>query len=73
MGQRPCLVLVSGADETIPDTVDVPAHAARLEKAVGSSAHAVVVPGAPHALEGHEEEGIRHVLEFLTRCDGKEC
>jgi pimeloyl-ACP methyl ester carboxylesterase len=62
----PCLVMVSGSEEYVPPDVDVASLGQRLAAAIGSSAKLVVVDGAPHSLEGHEEEAVAAIIDFLA-------
>ncbi|EFJ40349.1 hypothetical protein VOLCADRAFT_99891 [Volvox carteri f. nagariensis] len=55
LGCRPCLLLVSGADECVPHQDRIVTRAESLQTAIGSSACLHVVPGAPHNLAGFEE------------------
>ncbi|KAJ9521308.1 hypothetical protein QJQ45_001166 [Haematococcus lacustris] len=53
LGTLPCLVMLSGEDEAVPDTAKIPGHASRLAAAIGGDkARAEVVSGAPHNLAG---------------------
>ncbi|KAL6756293.1 hypothetical protein V8C86DRAFT_3026789 [Haematococcus lacustris] len=66
LGMLPCLVMLSGEDEAVPDTAKIPGHASRLAAAIGGDkARAEVVSGAPHNLAGYEEVCVRLVTEFL--------
>ncbi|MEW5297317.1 MAG: hypothetical protein WDW36_000534 [Sanguina aurantia] len=62
----PCLVLVSGADETMAASVDKRAVAERLATAVGANASFVVTPDAPHNLEGLESQAVKVMVEFVV-------
>ena len=67
MDGTPTLVMLSGADEYVPQHVlegAVPL-AQRLAEALGPTATAVVVPGARHALEGAQEAGLKGMTDFI--------
>ena len=65
VGAAPCLILQSGADEYVPSSVDVAALAGRLAAAVGPSASVIVVTGAKHSLQGHEQLAAQHIASFV--------
>ncbi|KAG2492435.1 hypothetical protein HYH03_009378 [Edaphochlamys debaryana] len=71
VGCRPCLLLVSGADECVPGGPErVAERAEALQRAIGGSASVVVVPEAPHNLAGHEVEACAAVCAFLEALTG---
>ncbi|GLC57312.1 hypothetical protein PLESTB_001210500 [Pleodorina starrii] len=65
VGARPCLLLVSGADECVPYQDAIPDRAAALKAAIGPSASVSIIPGAPHNLAGFEAEAATAVCAFL--------
>ncbi|PNH04553.1 hypothetical protein TSOC_009285 [Tetrabaena socialis] len=66
VGARPCLLLVSGADECCPKMSEISDRAAALQRAIGASASIHVVAGAPHNLAGHEVEAMAVLRSFLA-------
>ena len=56
-------MLIGGADEFVPETVDKALLAKRMASAAG--AKAVVIPDGRHKLEGSENNLVKHVAEFL--------
>lgn len=65
----PTLVLLSGGDEYVPPGVDYSRLGARLVAALGGTplgARLRVLPGAPHALAGHEADGVAQMVEFCA-------
>lgn len=67
LSQRPCLLLVSGADECVPadQQHDIVRRAQALRELAGAGVRLAVVGGAPHNLAGCEAEAVRLVCEFL--------
>lgn len=61
----PCLVLVSGADETMAAGVDKTVIACRLAESIGANTKFVILPDAVHSLEGMENEAVRVMMEFV--------
>ncbi|KAL4457642.1 hypothetical protein ABPG75_012507 [Micractinium tetrahymenae] len=68
MAGLPTLLLLSGAEEYIPEGTaeQYRAMGARLAEAIGSSARLEVVEGALHALNGKEEEGAGAIARFVA-------
>eukprot|EP00884_Botryococcus_braunii_P007550 jgi/Botrbrau1/16797/Bobra.150_2s0026.1 len=62
----PCLVVVSGSEEYVPPHVDVANLGKRLAAGLGPDTRLLVVEGAPHNLEGHEEEATLGILDFVN-------
>lgn len=56
-------MLIGGADEFVPKSVDKDLLARRLGSAAG--AKALVIPGGNHKLEGREVELMNCVADFL--------
>lgn len=61
----PSLVLVSGADEYMPEHVDRHRLAQRLSQAMSPNSRGCVLNGGKHNLAGSEDQLISHILEFL--------
>ncbi len=72
LSQRPCLLLVSGADECVPadQQHDIVQRAQALQELAGAGVRLEVVGGAPHNLAGCEAEAVRLVCEFLDGAVG---
>lgn len=66
-GAVPTLVLVSGADECVPEGADIAALASKIASAIGANASLEMVLGAPHNLCGHEEQCATCIEQFLAR------
>lgn len=66
----PCLVMVSGNEEYVPPHVDVAKLGQRLAAGIGPETKLVVVEGASHSLEGHEEEAALAILDFIHSLKG---
>ena len=76
MEGTPTLVMISGADEYVPPHLLAAAHdvAARLAAAMGTTARALVIQDAKHALDGAEEVGVSAMSEFMQRLGpGSKC
>ncbi|KAG2447791.1 hypothetical protein HYH02_007248 [Chlamydomonas schloesseri] len=65
VGTRPCLLLVSGADECVPARDQIVPRAEALQAVIGPRAVLRVVAGAPHNLSGCEVEAVEAVCAFL--------
>eukprot|EP00198_Chlamydomonas_reinhardtii_P005998 XP_001695334.1 predicted protein [Chlamydomonas reinhardtii] len=65
VGSRPCLLLVSGADECVPRQDQIAPRAAALQAVIGPRAVLRVVDGAPHNLAGCETQALETVCAFL--------
>ncbi|KAG2430183.1 hypothetical protein HXX76_010282 [Chlamydomonas incerta] len=65
VGTRPCLLLVSGADECVPQQDQIVPRAAALQAVIGPRAVLRVVDGAPHNLAGCEAAAVEAVCGFL--------
>lgn len=64
----PTLFLFSGADEYVPDSVDLPALGQRFVEACKDKCplpKAVIVEGAKHSGKGHEAEVTKAIVEFV--------
>jgi hypothetical protein len=61
----PSLVLVSGADEYVPQLVNVGDLSERVKEAMSPNSRAVVLDGV-HNLAGLEKDLTFHVLQFLS-------
>ena len=61
----PTLLLLSGADECVPPSVDYPALGDRMAAAIGSSARAEVVEGGKHSLGDTVEEAAERIAAFV--------
>lgn len=71
LASTPTLILLSGAEEYLaPSLTDYPALGQRMVNAAGGkNAKLVVVEGGKHGLEGHEEEAVGHMIEFIKTLD----
>jgi len=66
LASAPALLMMGGADQYVPQTVDRELLVKRMAAAVGASCRAVVVPGGKHNLEGSEREAVALVADFLS-------
>ncbi len=65
VGNVPCLVVQAGEDEYLASHVTPLSLCQRMVHAIGPLSRAVVVPGAPHSLLGHEEEAVELIRGFV--------
>eukprot|EP00803_Ostreobium_quekettii_P001668 evm.model.scf_2612.2 EVM.evm.TU.scf_2612.2 scf_2612:17594-20865(-) len=66
MSLCPCLIVMSGSDEFVPDYVDKQKLGQRFVESIGDSgAELVVVEGARHGMEGHEEKATGLLTQFI--------
>ena len=65
MAGLPTLLLLSGADEYVPPTVDYRGLGKRLQAAVGPTAQFSVVEGGTHALAGSEDLAAEAIATFV--------
>ncbi|GMH32566.1 hypothetical protein BSKO_00400 [Bryopsis sp. KO-2023] len=59
------LVLVSGKEEYVPEWVNVVDLGGRIAQAMGPNAILKVVDDAVHNLQGHEQQGVTIMAEFI--------
>lgn len=71
-GRWPCLLIVSGSEEYVPQNVDVVALGQRLAEAIGRGSSLVVIEGAPHSLEGHEDQAAVAVTQFIAALEASQ-
>lgn len=64
------LILISGNDEFVPQTVDVRNVSQRLRRAINETSEVCILEGALHNAKDHEEELTKHVVRFVSRLLG---
>jgi len=62
----PTLIVLSGADEYVPSDVNLDLLLEKLASAMPGCVNSIIVSNANHALEGHSEEFVHCVMDFLS-------
>ncbi|GMH32540.1 hypothetical protein BSKO_00374 [Bryopsis sp. KO-2023] len=69
MAPVPCLVLMSGKDKYVPQSIDTRVLGERISQAIGPNAISRVIEGGLHSLNGNEDEAVSVLTEFIKSLD----